>query len=212
MSAIAVRRRAAVTNVPEVHTPVSGSWVAPSERGEDLVPRAKQGEVAFHLPAVFRAGAHVVTQRTICHLCMDLGREPCLKTCLSGTGGVPQRGDRVGEWPGLGGRAVDLLDRTLQNKRALDKHELGVHIGGNLDGRVVRPGAIGIRPALYPVGPGPGPVRTDGGRPVVEPRVDQRHRHVSFAAVGVGQDHRRVDRVVPLTEDRCGHVERLAHN
>jgi len=47
---------------------------------------------------------------------------------------------------------------------------------------------------------------------VVESGVDQRHRYVLFAAVGVGQDHRRIDGVVPLAKDRGGHLERLAHH
>ena len=113
---------------------------------------------------------------------------------------------------GKGRLEVELGSEPLQQPGALLEHQLGVDPGGHLDRGVVRPRAVGVRPAFDAIAPQPRAVGGDLRLPVVETGVGAGHRDVGDGSVGVGHDDAGVDRVVPLAEDRGAHLERLGHD
>ena len=104
---------------------------------------------------------------------------------------------------------LHLVAGPLEHQGALREHQLGVDVGPHLDRGVVLPGAVGVRPALDPVGPPAGAGCADPRRPGVEARVGARHRLHVLGAVRVGEHHRGVDGVVALAEHGGRHLERL---
>jgi hypothetical protein len=204
-------RQPALRRVERAAPPQARLRVAGGALGarEDLVPRAVQRPLALDQPRVAAAGGDVVAQRPGPHLGADLGGGARPQACLGRAVGVAQGGDGVGQRGGLLGGARDLLERALQDPGAFLEHQVGVDVGLDLDRGVVVPGGIGVRPSLDAVGPHAGAVGADGRGPVVEPGAQQGHRDQGLGAGGVGEDHGRVDRVVPLPEHRRGDVELL---
>ena len=152
---------------------------------EQLVPRAGQGQLALHEERQVGGGGDVVAQGAGGQLALDRRVGARLEPHGGRAGGVAQAEDRVGEHRLLGGGALHLVAGPLEHQGALREHQLGVDVGPHLDRGVVLPGAVGVGPALDPVGPPAGAGCADPRRPGVEAGVGARHRlHVLGAVRG----------------------------
>ncbi len=181
--------------------------------GEHLVPRAGQRQLTLHEQRVVRRGRDHLTQRTGVKCADDGGGQPGGEPGRRCAVRVPQPGD--GRVQG-GARLVRQPVACCGPREQLDafgEHELDVDAGLDLDRRVVRPGAVRVRPAFDPEGPGAGGIRNEVGAVGVQALVDHAHpdRRV-HAAVGGEQHRRRGDGVVPLAEHRRGDLDGLAHH
>jgi len=169
--------------------------------GEELVPRARERELALDEQRVCRAGRDVVPHRGARQLLVhgsvgdegqsDLGRAGLVaQGCGSGLEG--------GATPG---GAPVLLRGPLEQQCALGEHEVRVDVGLDLDGCVVLPGAERVGPPLDPEGPHAGTVGGHDGFPRVETGVGARHLGDVLDAGGIGEDDRGADGVVALAND-----------
>ena len=120
---------------------------------EELVPGARQGELALDEQGQVGRGGHVLAQRPGGELLLDGGVGARLEPHGGGALGVAQAQDGVGEHGPLGRGAGHLGAGPLEHQGALLEHQRGVDVGLDLDRGVVLPGAVGVGPALDAVGP-----------------------------------------------------------
>jgi len=117
--------------------------------------------------------------------------------------------DSYGEQSCTAGRSSFITGQSVFRTGLSKVGMPGVDVGLHLDRGVVLPGAVGVRPALDPVGPPAGGGSGHRGRPGVQTWVGAGHRQHVLGAIGVGEHHRGVDGVVALAEDGGGDLELL---
>ena len=138
---------------------------------------------------------------------------------LGGMTGVAQATRRVGQDVNVRGRGALLggiavgsaFGRALHEAGALLEHELDVDAGADLDGRIVAPRRVGIRPGVHAEGPRAGRVRGHPGLVPVETGGDVHHARAGvFTPVRAQQDGLGGECVVPFAEHGRTNGERLA--
>ena len=177
--------------------------------GEELVPRARQRQLALDEPGVVAAGGDEVAQRQPLEHVLDLGRRAGRETLVVAARGVAQGRDGVAQ-DALVSIVVGVgRTRALEHTGALFEHDLDVDTRGDLDRRVVIPRPVRVAPALDTEVPDALVVGFGLARPQVEPRVHARHRDDPLDAVRRRHDEGGVDGVVTLAEHGGAHRERL---
>ncbi len=142
----------------------------PRERGKNSYQAPDRAQLALDEQREVGRRGDVVAQRPGGQLALDGGVGAGLEPHRGRAGGVAQAQHGIREHRLLGGRARHLVAGALEQQRALGEHQLGVDVGLHLDRRVVLPGAVGVGPALDPVGPPAGrgrrtTVAAQGSRP-----------------------------------------------
>ena len=138
---------------------------------------------------------------------------------LGGMTGVAQAARRVGQDVNVRGRGTLLggvtvgraFGRALHEASALLEHELNVDAGADLDGRVMAPRRVGVRPGVHAEGPRAGRVRGHPGLVAVETGGNVHHARAGvFTSVRAQQNGLGGECVVPFAEHGRTNGERLA--
>ena len=152
------------------HPGAVGVLVGTRRARENLVPCAGEGLGAGHVERVDAGGIKQIAQRVVAENQADARRDTGGQALLGGMRAVAQatcgvmQGLDVSIRRGTLARVVEGLagGRTLHEARALLQHQLDVDTGTDLDGCVVTPGGVGVRPGIHAERPCAGSV---GGHP-----------------------------------------------
>lgn len=170
--------------------------------GEELVPGGEESLAPVHEQGEVGSGRHHLTGPVQAHRAVQAAAVTHVEQVLGRSLGDQELGGRAQD--GRFERVVGGLRPprgALHEVTALHADQFDVHAGGELRLGVVQPGPPRVRPALDAERPVPLAVGADPGLPRVEAAgLDGEHVDAGLASVGVGEDDRRVHRVVSLAE------------
>jgi len=192
-------------------TPCREVEMGPLRAGEHLVPGAGLSQPAVHLQGVGDGGGDHVAQGVGGQHGGDVVGQAAGQAVRGLEGGVREDGRGVAQRLGRS-RGEVAVRGARQEARSLGEHEIDVDPGVHLDGRVMHPRRVRVRPALHAEGPEARGVRAQPGLVAVQALRDVLHEGPRVVGAVGGHEHGgRGDGVVTLAEDGGAHREGLAH-